>query len=204
MNHYVLLGDSIFDNAPYVSDGKDVRAHLAKALARRAVDHRVTLLAVDGALCADVEIQLRHLPHDADRLFLSVGGNDLLSEIDLLEARAGTVAEGLSKLARMLEQVVARYRRAVQACIRTGQPLGLCAVYGGCFPDQRLQACVDLVVALFHDRVHQIAAEHQLPVIDLRQICREEADYVQCIEPSDTGGQKIAQALASLIEARCW
>jgi len=202
MAHYVLLGDSIFDNAPYVAEGLNVRSHLIKALAPQSAKHRVTLLAVDGAVCADVESQLRDLPDDADMLFLSAGGNDLLYEIDLLEARTKTVAEGLSKLARMLDQVFEQYRRAVHACLGTRRALCLCSVYAGSFPDQRLQSCVELVVALFQDRVRQIADEHRLPFIDLRHVCREEDDFVQCIEPSESGGKKIAQALASVIDAR--
>jgi hypothetical protein len=56
MNHLVLLGDSIFDNAAYVPGGPDVRAQLQERLPH---DWRVTLLAVDGHRTSDVAGQLQ-------------------------------------------------------------------------------------------------------------------------------------------------
>lgn len=44
MAHIVLLGDSIFDNAPYVPAGMHVQAQLQTLVA----PHRVSLLARDG------------------------------------------------------------------------------------------------------------------------------------------------------------
>jgi len=55
MAHIVLLGDSIFDNAPYVSCGMDVRAQLQSLLDRQ---HRVSLLAQDGSVLADMAAQV--------------------------------------------------------------------------------------------------------------------------------------------------
>ena len=91
------------------------------------------------------------------------------------------------------------HRTAEDAMRATGVPLCLCAVYGCSFPDARTQACADLIVGLFHDRIRQIAQEHHLPVIDLRRICWRETDFVQSIEPSATGGWRIAAALAEFV-----
>ena len=51
MNHIVLLGDSIFDNAAYVGGGPDVIEQLKSILPR---DWQATLLAVDGSVTTDV------------------------------------------------------------------------------------------------------------------------------------------------------
>jgi hypothetical protein len=59
MAHLVLLGDSIFDNAPYVPVGTHVQAQLQSMLAPR---DRVSLLARDGAVLADVIGQVARLP----------------------------------------------------------------------------------------------------------------------------------------------
>jgi len=199
MTHCVLLGDSIFDNAVYVAPGQDVPTQLQQMLAGRDATARVTLLAVDGAICEEVAAQARGVTAGATQLFLSVGGNDLLRQFDLLNARAGTVADALLKLGTVMDELARRYREAVDACRATGLPLCLCAVYGCSFPDPRTQACADLIVGLFHDRIRQIAEEHRLPVIDLRRICWRETDFVQSIEPSDTGGRRIAAALAGFV-----
>jgi hypothetical protein len=50
MEHIVLLGDSIFDNAPYVAPGAEVAAQPHSHLRS---GYRVSLLARDGAVLAE-------------------------------------------------------------------------------------------------------------------------------------------------------
>ena len=38
-----------------------------------------------------------------------------------------------------------------------------------------------------------------LPVLDLRLVCTEAADYSNAIEPSSVGGAKIARAICQII-----
>jgi len=65
MEHIVLLGDSIFDNAPYVAAGSDVVSQLR---ARLGPGHAASLLARDGDVLADVAGQLAGLHQVAQRL----------------------------------------------------------------------------------------------------------------------------------------
>ena len=46
------------------------------------------------------------------------------------------------------------------------------------------------------------AFARSVPVIDLRLICTEPADYANPIEPSVQGGQKIASAIAGWLLGR--
>src|SRR2546423_11720616 len=96
MNHIVLLGDSIFDNAAYVGNGPDVVRQLHSVLPG---GWRATLNAMDGATIQDIRAQLARLPSDASHLVLSVGGNDALLEAGVLEERARSVGAVLDKLA---------------------------------------------------------------------------------------------------------
>ena len=73
MNHVVLLGDSVFDNAAYVAGGPDVRSQLQERL---GTSWQVSLIAVDGDRAHNVAPQPQHLPPDASHLVVSVGGND--------------------------------------------------------------------------------------------------------------------------------
>ena len=74
VSHVTLLGDSIFDNSRYVPGGSPV----VDQLHRLPRGWRATLLAVDGAVAADVPSQLARLPADATHLVVSAGGNDAL------------------------------------------------------------------------------------------------------------------------------
>jgi hypothetical protein len=53
-------------------------------------------------------------------------------------------------------------------------------------------------LSLFNDIITRAAFAHRLPLIDLRLICNEEADYANPIEPSAKGGAKIAAAISRL------
>jgi hypothetical protein len=51
-------------------------------------------------------------------------------------------------------------------------------------------------IALFNDCITRAAFCRHVPLIDLRLICTEAADYANPIEPSVRGGAKIARAIA--------
>ena len=85
--HVVLLGDSIFDNAPYTNGGPDVISQVHGLL---PPSWNATLLAVDGSMTGDVAGQLNRLPPDATDLVLSVGGNDALDKLGIWSFRCRT------------------------------------------------------------------------------------------------------------------
>lgn len=196
MPHVVLLGDSIFDNGAYVAGGPDVAAQLKAALPG---DWRVTLAAVDGAVAADVPRQLARLPRGATHLVLSVGGNDALGHVDILERRAGSVAEVLDLLAAIGARFESRYRDVLRAASEPGLPLTLCTIYNGAFPDAALQRRAATALTVFNDAILRAAFEAGLPVIDLRLVCAEAGDYANPIEPSVRGGAKIARVIAGAL-----
>ncbi len=93
--HIVLAGDSIFDNGVYVPDGPALIDVLRGALGNSG---RATLLAVDGSVTLMVPGQLRDMPKDADRLFISCGGNDALACRFVIDAPAsGAPADRLDE-----------------------------------------------------------------------------------------------------------
>jgi hypothetical protein len=47
--------------------------------------------------------------------------------------------------------------------------------------------------------ITRAAFTHDLPLLDLRLLCNEDADYANPIEPSVQGGRKIAGAIAALV-----
>ncbi len=196
MSHVVLLGDSIFDNARYVPGGPPVTRQLQERLPRA---WQVTLLALDGAIVADVADQLVRLPEDATHLVVSAGGNDALEHSGIVRMEDGAAAMAmLSYLADVRGQFQQRYREMLRAVLSRRLPTTVCTVYDsipGLTREEQAGLC------LFNDVILREAFRSRLPVIDLRLICTDRDDYAQSspIEPSTAGGAKIAGAVARVV-----
>ena len=200
MAHIVLLGDSIFDNAPYVPAGTEVQSQLQ---ARLGPQHRVSLLARDGDVLADMVAQvgrLQELPEPADWLLVSCGGNDVLGLVGAMQSRVNSVLEAAELLASWQAGFRCDYRRMLDVVLATKRPVAVATIYDsvpGLAPGLRT------ALAPFNDVILRAAVECHLPVLDLRLICDEAADYAVSspIEPSTQGGHKIATAIAELVLA---
>jgi len=191
--HLVLLGDSIFDNAPYVPGGHP--AVIDQIRHRLPEGWKATLLARDGSVIRDVYRQLDALPRDATHLVLSAGGNDALFEVGTLRETVKTVGQGLGVLADVCERFEEDYRRLVGSIRDRGLPAGVCTIYNPCLADPVDKRGIVVAVAIFNDCIIRVAHEFQFPVLELRAICTDAADFVSQIEPSRHGGAKIAEAI---------
>jgi lysophospholipase L1-like esterase len=192
MPHVVLLGDSIFDNGAYTQGGPDVITQLRGVV---PAGWRATLGAVDGATTEAFSPQVSELPADATHIVVSLGGNDALGHMDLLDRPARSSAEVLAELASAAERFEKRYRRAIDAVVARGAAVTVCTIYNGNFPDLRLQRLASAALTVFNDAILRVAFERRLSVIDLRLVCNEPSDYANPIEPSSRGGAKIARAI---------
>ena len=196
MSHVVLLGDSIFDNGIYVAPLPDVRAQLQ---ARLGSESRVTLVAVDGHVTADVRrYQLAWIGKDATHLVISVGGNDALGYASILRERAGSVAEAVERLAQAQAEFAAGYSEMLDAVLQLGLPTSVCTIYDANYPEPQRRLVVT-ALALFNDVITRAAFSRGLHLIDLRLICSAPADYANPIEPWSIGGEKIANAIAEMV-----
>jgi hypothetical protein len=74
----------------------------------------------------------------------------------------------------------------------------LCTIYNGNLPAEEAPAA-RIALMLFNDVILRVAFTLRLPVIDLRLVCTEPADYANPIEPSGPGGAKIARAIAGAL-----
>lgn len=193
--HVVLVGDSIFDNAAYVPGDPAVEDQMRAALPQG----RVTLLAVDGDVASGVAAQLRCMPRDATHLVVSAGGNDALGHIDVLTERASTTGEALLRMAEIGEEFEQRYRAMLDAVLALGLPTAVCTIYYPAFDEPGLQRMAVAAETFFNDVILRCAFERRLPLIDLRLVCNERADYANPIEPSAHGGDKITRIIARLV-----
>lgn len=194
--HVVLLGDSIFDNATYTCGAPDVVSHLRRLL---PAGWKATLCAVDGATTAGLGAQLTGVPQDASHLVISIGGNDVLGNRDLLSLRVTSSVQVLEAFAARIAIFERAYCGAIDRAIGLGRQTAVCTVYNGALQEDITAARMGLT--LFNDVILRTAIERRLDALELRSICNEPADYANPIEPSGQGGLKIARAIARLVGA---
>jgi lysophospholipase L1-like esterase len=197
MNHVVLLGDSILDNAAYVAGAPDVIQQVRQRLPHGS---KATLEAVDGSTTGDVRGQLQRVPADATHLVVSAGGNDALHRGDFLAAPARSTAETLLGLADIADEFERRYSDMLAGVLAYGLPAAICTIYYPRFPDASLQRIAVTALTVFNDCIIRMAFAHGIPLLDLRFVCTEEGDYANPIEPSAQGGEKIADTILRMIE----
>jgi hypothetical protein len=192
MPHIVLLGDSVFDNAAYVSGGPDVVRQLRAILPS---GWRATLSARDGAVIADLVGQLQKLPAQSSHLVVSIGGNDALGEAAVLEASVASMAEALELMTRARERFQSAYIRMLDQLLATHLSVAVATIYEPRFPEPTRRRLAATALTVLNDVVTRQAFVRQIDLIDLRTICDEDADFANAIEPSVRGGAKIVRAI---------
>jgi hypothetical protein len=195
--HVALLGDSIFDNAPYTDGAPDVVAHLRAALPE---GWGASLLAVDGSTTADLGPQIAHLEDDVTHVVLSLGGNDALLNSDLLNTPVASTAEALALFGVRVDAFEASYVAALESLLALERHITVCTIYEGNL-DPAWAPLARVALMVFNDIILRVAFEHGIDVIDLRLVCTEASDYANPIEPSGGGGRKIAEAIALAVGA---
>lgn len=201
MQDVFLLGDSIFDNAPYVPKNTDVRAQLQALLGD---EHRVVLLARDGDVLADVRAQvarLRKVQTGSGTLVVSCGGNDVLGLVGFMQSNVKSVLEATEMLASWQAEFRFEYRRMLDEVLTLGLPAAISTIYD-CVPG--LSPGLRTALAVFNDVILREAVARRLPVLDLRVVCDDPADYSAAspIEPSQRGGAKIAGIIAIWVRSQ--
>lgn len=199
----ILLGDSIIDNGAYVQAGEpDVAAQL------RAISPRDTIVmrAVDGAVCADVLRSQSGELNSGDYVILSVGGNDALQHIDLLDQAFETKSRDvLVKLWDIRESLRSSYRALLHILARERRRVLALTVYNPCFEGFGMvaedQRAAESALSIVNDVIQQEARRKSVDVLEIRTLFDGKADYANPIEPSAIGGAKLAAAMRKWIES---
>jgi hypothetical protein len=146
-----------------------------------------------------VPVRLRELPADATHLVVSVGGNDALRHIHLLDLDRNILPD----VAAARAAFAADYRAMLDAVLARRKPTAVCAVYDA-IPG--LTDPARTALATFNDVILREAARSRVPVLDLRLMCDEASDYSDTspIEPSVQGGAKIAGLVARVLSGHDW
>jgi hypothetical protein len=192
MVHIALLGDSVIDNKAYASGGPDV-TELLRTLAPR--QWRISRLAVDGAVIADVYEQLAQLHRETTHVVVSIGGNDALRETSLLDASTRSVADSLMRLSPVQDRFRRDYCRLMEAVGKHKLPTAVCTIYDPRYPDDIRRRVSSLALSIINDVITREAFGRDLTVIDLRVMFDDDRDFANPIEPSVQGGMKLARGI---------
>ena len=196
MNHIILAGDSIFDNAAYVNQGQSVIEQLNRQLNNET---KSTLLAIDGAVTVDIGHQLKHLPSDTTHLFISSGGNDALEAAYVLSEKVTNVFEAMSVFSNIIETFQDQYREMLRLATSQIENVVVCTIYDS-IPGYDKEPLIAL--KLFNEVILREAFSLGLPVLDLRLVFNDPADYsdISPIEPSAQGGEKIVRNIINILQ----
>ncbi len=182
----VLFGDSILNNSRYVSLGNSVGASL-----RDIYGANLKMYAQDGASINNVYAQLEQFStynNDSEtddlHIVISAGGNNMLNAMQVHALNDSSVDKIASQYSRLMNHVCKMYPNA---------HVYLLNVY---YPTNKPYNKIAKYVTRWNDTVKTMVEEKDRTVlIRIDEICTEEEDFINDIEPSSIGGKKIADII---------
>lgn len=191
-NPIVLMGDSVFKNNIYVKKGKSVEDIL-----ENQYDGKIINLAKDDETIKDMYTQINHLSPELNNknttIFVSVGGNDILKQYVYAE---NTNVDDFEKL-----YVIYLNYKDVLSKLREKFPSPKIILANLYYPQsvkylrykELIKKWNDLLFEYQSDPINKIN-----DILDVSLIMTDINDFSLCIEPSETGGMKIAKQILIL------
>ena len=183
----VLLGDSILKNNSYVPDGKAVDNIIEE---RNNKNIELYSLAENNSKIVDVYSQINKIPLDINNksttIFLSSGGNDILS---FYVDQHGDITD-----TGFLNTMLAAYKKLVKA-IQTRMDLCQIVLLDVYYPTCNQFAQYKPILEEWNSLIATYARENSLGLLQISQIVTSNDDFTLGIEPSEKGGEKIAQSI---------
>ena len=194
MPHLALLGDGILANGAHTGGEPDTASVIRQLLPA----WKVSLLAAEGSSLATVASQLRQLSADVDLVVLSVGGNDAMQHVDLLEQPTRSSGDTLDALVAMVDEFAARYDLVAKSVRDRAKRLVVCTIYEPPLVGLNTASRARVLLTLLNDHILRTAYRWALDVLDLRAICTNPEDFRLQIAPSAAGAGKIGRAIAGI------
>ena len=180
----VLAGDSIFDNHEYVIQGESVEQNL--------INNRqdVLLLAKDDSVVSDLLHQLEKMPSNLNnlstRLFISVGGNDILNKY----RDKNFIDE------KEMNSVLEQYKNSILSIKnKFNITLYLTNIY---YPPTDKYIKLHKVIHYWNNEQKIFAKKHNIPLFDIGTLLTEIIHFSNHIEPSEIGSKLIADAITNI------
>ena len=186
----VLLGDSILKNNSYVPDGKAVDNIIEERVLKNDKNIELYSLAENNSKIVDVYSQINKIPlsinNKSTTIFLSSGGNDILSFY--VDQNGDTSDTGF------LNTMLAAYKKLVKA-IQTRVDLCQIVLLDVYYPTSNQFAQYKPILEEWNGLIADYARENSLGLLQISQIVTSNDDFTLGIEPSEKGGEKIAQSI---------
>jgi hypothetical protein len=186
----VLLGDSILKNNSYVPNGKAVDNILEERSLKNNTNIELYSLAENNSKIVDVYSQINKIPlsvnNKSTNIFLSSGGNDILSfYVD---------QQGDTTDTEFLNTMLADYKKLVKS-IQTRMDLCQIVLLDVYYPTSNQFVQYKPILEQWNSLIATYARENSLGLLQISQIVTSNDDFTLGIEPSEKGGEKIAQSI---------
>ena len=186
----VLLGDSILKNNSYVPNGKAVDNILEERSLKNDKNIELYSLAENNSKIVDVYSQINKMPLDINikstTIFLSSGGNDILSFY--VDQHGDTSDTGF------LNTMLAAYKKLVKS-IQTRMDLCQIVLLDIYYPTSNQFAQYKPILEQWNSLIADYARENSFGLLQISQSVTSNDDFTLGIEPSEKGGEKIAQLI---------
>lgn len=186
----ILLGDSILKNNSYVENGEAIDSLLIKKS-----NSKVFSYAEDGSNITDVYSQLDKVPLELNKktttIYVSIGGNDILSQyvdrmINLTNMTSLTMI--FSKYVTLIESIKTRFHLC---------KIVLLDIY---YPKSIMYKVYYSLIKKWNEMIDEYVnnTKNTILILKISNILIQDNDFIFNIEPSNTGGDKIANSILSL------
>ena len=181
----VLLGDSILKNNSYVSNGKGI-----DELLEERNNGKIYSLAENHSKIVDIYSQIDKIPsnlnNDSTVIFLSAGGNDILSfYVDQEEDTTNDTA---------LNPMFSAYKKLVES-IQTKMDKAKIVFLDIYYPDNIKYKQFHPIISEWNKKIYEYADKNNYKVLKISNNLTETTDFTMGIEPSSTGGAKIVDLI---------
>lgn len=188
---FILLGDSILKNDAYVSNGKSIENLIAER------NKNIHCFAEDQSKIVDIYNQINQIPIELNSsntlIFLSAGGNDILKYY--LEEKQDIINTSV------LKPMFSSYKNIIKT-IQNKLPnakLFLLDIY---YPDNLQYKQFHSIIKEWNSMIYDFAEKTKnkiYGVIRISSHLTQNEDFSFGIEPSLSGGKKIADLIVNII-----
>ena len=175
-NKIVLLGDSMLNNKNYVFENESVEYYLKQEYPF------LINLATDGAKMSDLNTQVNKLKTinitKGSTLIISIGGNDLLADLDVLKV--------FKRYKQLLANILSEYPDIYIYVLNIYYP-----------PCCRFKRYYNIITQ-WNNLLNSLKSSN-IKLILISEMLTQKEDFVFEIEPSNQGGHKIANKIIDIM-----
>ena len=185
-NNIVLLGDSILKNNSYVKNGQSIEDIL-----REKKGDNLYCLALNNSTIVDVYSQIDSIPLELNNenttIFLSSGGNDILSQY--VDKHDSDVSDS-----QVLNVIFIAYKKMVKS-LQTKMNKSKIVLIDIYYPTSNQFSQYKHIIQEWNNLLEKYAREKSYGLIQISKSVTASDDFTLSIEPSEKGGEKIARSI---------